>query len=86
MEGEQKKALRHFFAPLLILLKKSSLLLFCKTYRNAFNKCPYKYVRTVAAMLKAIHTQEDRYGKQEGSILLIKSTKQMYFKEVAQFL
>jgi L-glyceraldehyde 3-phosphate reductase len=29
--GERKKACRHFFCPLLIYLKKSSLLLFCKT-------------------------------------------------------
>ena len=31
MAGGNKKASRHFFVPLLILLKKSSLLLFCKT-------------------------------------------------------
>ena len=28
-------------------------------YGNAFNKCPYKHIKTVAAMLKAVHSQED---------------------------
>ena len=32
-------------------------LYFITEYRNAFNKCPYKHVKTVAAMLKAIHAQ-----------------------------
>ncbi|MEA4862270.1 MAG: transposase [Victivallaceae bacterium] len=26
-------------------------------YRNAFTRCPWKHVREVAAMLKAIHAQ-----------------------------
>lgn len=34
-------------------------------YRNVFNLCPWKHVREVAAMLKAIHAQEDKEAARE---------------------
>ncbi|MBR2426834.1 MAG: transposase [Lentisphaeria bacterium] len=34
-------------------------------YRNAFVKCPYKHAKSVAAMLKAIHAQEDKEAARE---------------------
>ena len=39
-------------------------------YRNVFNLCPWKHVREVAAMLKAIHAQEDKEAAREKAVLV----------------
>ena len=54
-------------------------------YRNAFNKCPYKHVKTVAAMLKAIHAQEDKEAAKQKAVLVAEKLRGMKLDSVAKF-
>ena len=54
-------------------------------YRNAFNKCPYKHVKTVAAMLKAIHAQEDKEAARQKAVLVADKLRGMKLDSVAKF-
>ncbi|MEA4863140.1 MAG: transposase, partial [Victivallaceae bacterium] len=54
-------------------------------YRNAFTMCPWKHVREVAAMLKAIHAQEDREAALEKAELVQAKLHRMKLEKVAEF-
>ena len=54
-------------------------------YRNAFNKCPYKHVKTVAAMLKAIHAQEDKEAAKEKAGLVAAKLRTLKLESLAKF-
>jgi transposase-like protein len=54
-------------------------------YRNAFNKCPNKHIKTVTAMLKAIHSQEDKEAARQKAILVAKKMREMKLDSVAKF-
>jgi transposase-like protein len=54
-------------------------------YRNAFNKCPYKHVKTVAAMLKAIHAQEDKEAAREKAGLVAAKLRTLKLESLAKF-
>ena len=54
-------------------------------YRNAFNKCPYKHVKTVAAMLKAIHAQEDKEAAREKAGLVAAKLRTLKLEPLAKF-
>ena len=54
-------------------------------YRNAFNKCPHKHVKTVAAMLKAIHAQEDKEAARQKAVLVADKLRGMKLDSVAKF-
>ena len=54
-------------------------------YRNAFSKCPYKHVKTVAAMLKAIHAQEDKEAARQKAALVAEKLRGMKLDSVAKF-
>ena len=53
-------------------------------YRNVFSKVPRQKVREVAAMLKAIHAQEDHQAASEKAIQVIEKLKDMKLKEAAK--
>ena len=54
-------------------------------YRNVFALCPWKHVREVAAMLKAIHAQEDREAAREKVLLVAKKLRKLKLDKVAEF-
>lgn len=54
-------------------------------YRNAFNKCPHKHAKTVSAMLKAIHAQEDKEAAREKAGLVAVKLRSMKLESVAKF-
>ena len=54
-------------------------------YRNAFVKCPYKHAKSVAAMLKAIHAQEDKEAARQKAILVAEKLRKMKLDAVAKF-
>lgn len=54
-------------------------------YRNAFGKCPYKHVKSVAAMLKAIHAQEEKDAAREKTVLVADKLRKMKLEGVAKF-
>ena len=54
-------------------------------YRNAFNKCPYKHVKTVSAMLKAIHAQEDKEAAREKAGLVAAKLRTLKLESLAKF-
>ena len=54
-------------------------------YRNAFVKCPYKHTKSVAAMLKAIHAQEDKEAAHQKAILVAEKLRKMKLDAVAKF-
>ena len=54
-------------------------------YRNAFGKCPARHARAVAAMLKAIHSQEDREAAREKAALVAEKLRGMKLETVAKF-
>ena len=54
-------------------------------YRNAFVKCPYKHAKSVAAMLKAIHAQEDKEAAHQKAILVAEKLRKMKLDAVAKF-
>lgn len=54
-------------------------------YRNAFTMCPWKHVRDVAAMLKAIHVQEDREAAKQKAALVAEKLRKLKLDKVAEF-
>lgn len=54
-------------------------------YRNAFAMCPWKHVRDVAAMLKAIHAQEDREAAKQKAALVAEKLRKLKLDKVAEF-
>ena len=54
-------------------------------YRNAFTHCPRKHIHDVAAMLKAIHAQEDKEAAREKAILVAEKLHTMKLEKVAEF-
>ena len=54
-------------------------------YRNAFAMCPWKHVRDVAAMLKAIHAQEDKEAAREKAALVAEKLRKLKLEKVAEF-
>ncbi len=54
-------------------------------YRNAFVKCPYKHAKSVAAMQKAIHAQEDKEAARQKAILVAEKLRKMKLDAVAKF-
>ena len=52
-------------------------------YRNAFGKCPARNARAVAAMLKAIHSQEDKEAAREKAALVAEKLRGMKLETVA---
>jgi transposase-like protein len=55
-------------------------------YRNVFSHVPSTRVREVAAMLKAIHAQENKEAAQQKAMLVIDKLKAMKLKAAAQLL
>jgi len=55
-------------------------------YRNVFSHVPSTRVREVAAMLKAIHAQENKEAAQQKAALVIDKLKAMKLKAAAQLL
>lgn len=53
-------------------------------YRNVFSVVPRGKVKEVAAMLKAIHAQEDQAAAQEKSRLVVQKLREMKLKEAAK--
>ena len=54
-------------------------------YRNAFSMNPWKHVKSIAAMLKAIHAQEDREAAREKAKLVAEKLRKMNLNKVAEF-
>ncbi len=54
-------------------------------YRNAFGKCPARHARAVAAMLKAIHSQEDKEAARGKAALVAEKLRGMKLETVAKF-
>ena len=54
-------------------------------YRNAFLMSPWKHVKSIAAMLKAIHAQEDRVAAREKAKLVAEKLRKMNLNKVAEF-
>ena len=46
---------------------------------------PWKHVRTIAAMLKAIHAQEDKEAAREKAKLVVAKLRKMNLDKVAEF-
>ena len=47
--------------------------------------CPWKHVRDVAAMLKAIHAQEDKEAAREKALLVAEKLRKLKLDKVAEF-
>lgn len=54
-------------------------------YRNAFGMSPWKHVKTIAAMLKAIHAQEDKEAAREKAKAVAEKLKKMKLEKIAEF-
>jgi len=54
-------------------------------YRNAFTMCPWKHIREVIAMLKAIHAQEDREAARQKAEIVAQKLRNMRLEKVADF-
>lgn len=54
-------------------------------YRNAFTMCPWKHLRKVVAMLKAIHAQEDKAAAQQKAALKAEKLRAMKLERIANF-
>lgn len=53
-------------------------------YRNVFNLCQWKHVREVAAMLKAIHAQEDKEAARAKAGLVVEKLRRMKLEKAAE--
>ena len=53
-------------------------------YRNVFNLSPWKHVREVAAMLKAIHAQEDKEAARAKAGLVVEKLRRMKLEKAAE--
>ena len=54
-------------------------------YRNAFTMCPWKHIREVVAMLKAIHAQEDKEAARQKAALVAEKLRAMKLERIASF-
>ncbi len=54
-------------------------------YRSAFTMCPWKHVRDVAAMLKAIHAQEDKEPARNKAFLVAEKLRKLKLDKIAEF-
>lgn len=54
-------------------------------YRNTFTLCPWKHLRDVAAMLKAIHAQEDKMAARQKAVQVAAKLRELKLEKVAQF-
>ena len=54
-------------------------------YRNAFTMCPWKHLREVVAMLKAIHAQEDKAAARQKAALVAEKLRTMKLERIASF-
>ena len=54
-------------------------------YRNAFTMCPWKHLREVVAMLKAIHAQEDKDAARQKAALVAEKLRAMKLERIASF-
>ena len=54
-------------------------------YRNAFTMCPWKHLREVVAMLKAIHAQEDKDAARQKAALVAEKLRTMKLERIASF-
>ena len=54
-------------------------------YRNAFTMCPWKHLREVVAMLKAIHAQEDKAAARQKAALVAEKLRAMKLERIAGF-
>jgi len=55
-------------------------------YRNVFTIVPKSRIKDVAAMLKAIHAQEDRQAAEEKVVAVVKKLKKMRLNEAAKII
>ncbi len=55
-------------------------------YRNAFSICPSRHIREVAAMLKAIHAQEDKEAARQKAQLVAEKLRKMKLEKIAVFI
>lgn len=55
-------------------------------YRNAFSMCPKRHVKELAAMLKAIHAQEDREAALEKSNAVRQKLLELKLDKIAAFI
>lgn len=53
-------------------------------YRNVFNLSPWKHVREVAAMLKAIHAQDDKEAARAKAVLVVEKLRRMKLEKAAE--
>ena len=53
-------------------------------YRNAFTMCPWKHLREVVAMLKAIHAQESKEAAREKAIQVAEKLRAMKLAKAAK--
>ena len=54
-------------------------------YRNVFTMCPWKHLREVVAMLKAIHAQEDKAAARQKAALVAEKLRAMKLERIASF-
>ena len=54
-------------------------------YRNTFTMCPWKHLREVVAMLKAIHAQEDKAAARQKAALVAEKLRAMKLERIASF-
>ena len=54
-------------------------------YRNAFTMCPWKHIREVVAILKAIHAQEDKEAARQKAALVAEKLRAMKLERIASF-
>ena len=54
-------------------------------YRNAFTMCPWKHLREVVAMLKAIHAQEDKAATRQKAALVTENLRAMKLEKIVGF-
>ena len=52
-------------------------------YRNAFTMCPWKPLREVVAMLKAIHTQEDKAAARQKAALVAEKLRSIKLERIS---
>ena len=52
-------------------------------YRNAFTMCPWKPLREVVAMLKAVHTQEDNAAARQKAALVAEKLRSIKLERIS---
>jgi transposase-like protein len=54
-------------------------------YRNVGSKCPTKHMKTVMAMVKAIHAQENREAAKEKAEKVMEKLREMHLAKIADY-